>query len=164
MARRQHGHQVRRLEYHDFPRMAAVGVSKRRYCRKSRQAQARARAGSTRLGKWESASNAYQGRSGRYVLADDISNNVGRRKTAVCRWHDPGGLQGDGKHSRLEWRHHRELRACRRDHNRKSINIRARWPRLPNDYLITERQPRVLWLCTKSLFKKSSLVSFSPWL
>ena len=32
----------------------------RRYCRKSRQAQARARAGSTRLGKWQSPSDAYQ--------------------------------------------------------------------------------------------------------
>src|SRR5215211_225731 len=34
MAARQHGDQVRRLEYHDFPRMAAVRVSERRYCRK----------------------------------------------------------------------------------------------------------------------------------
>src|SRR5882724_542783 len=38
-------------------------------------------------------------------------------------------LQGDGKHSRLEWRHCRELRACRRDHNRKfCINIRPGGP------------------------------------
>ena len=54
----------------------------------------------------------------------DISDHVGRWKAVVCSWHDPGGLQGDGKHSRLEWRHFRELRACRRSHNRKSINIR----------------------------------------
>src|SRR5205823_3400233 len=45
----------------------------------------------------------------------------GQWKASVCGWHDPGGLQSDGKHSRLEWRHCRELRACRRDHNRKSI-------------------------------------------
>ena len=60
MAGRQHGDQVRCLEYHDFQRMAAVRVLERRYCRKSRQAQARARAGSTRLGKWQSPSDAYQ--------------------------------------------------------------------------------------------------------
>ena len=58
--RRQHGDQVRRLEYHDFARMAAVRVFERRYCRKSREAQARARAGSTRLGKWQSPSDAYE--------------------------------------------------------------------------------------------------------
>jgi hypothetical protein len=52
MAGRQHGNQVRRLEYHDFPRMAAVRVFERRYCGKSRQAQARTGAASTRLGKW----------------------------------------------------------------------------------------------------------------
>jgi hypothetical protein len=43
----------------------------------------------------------------------------------VCRWHDPGGFQGDGKHSHLERRHYRQLRACRRSPNRKSMNIRA---------------------------------------
>src|SRR5207244_11356701 len=67
---------------------------------------------------------------GRCLLAEDISNNVGRWKTIVCRWHDPGGIQGDGKHSHLERRHHRALRARRRSPNRKSINIRAGWPRL----------------------------------
>jgi DNA-directed RNA polymerase specialized sigma24 family protein len=56
---------------------------------------------------------------------EDISDYVGRWKTIVCRWHDPGGIQGDGKHSHLERRHYRELRACRRSPNRKSINIRA---------------------------------------
>src|SRR6185369_12948405 len=42
-------------------------------------------------------------------------------------WHDPGGLQGNRKHSRLEWRHNRELRACRCGHNRnrRSIDIRV---------------------------------------
>src|SRR5260370_34165087 len=62
---------------------------------------------------------------GRSVLAEDISDNAGRWKTIVCRWHDPGGIQGDGKHSHLERRHYRQLRACRRSPNRKSINIRA---------------------------------------
>src|ERR1700731_2316076 len=52
-------------------------------------------------------------------------DNIGRWKTIVCRWHDPGGIQGDGKLSHLERRHYRELRACRRSPNRKSINIRA---------------------------------------
>ncbi len=33
-AGRQHSDQVRRLEYHDFSRLAAVRVSKRRYCGK----------------------------------------------------------------------------------------------------------------------------------
>src|SRR6266404_3042146 len=56
----QHGHQVRRLEYHDFPPVAAVRVFERRYRRKSRQAQARARAGSTRLGKCQSPSDPYE--------------------------------------------------------------------------------------------------------
>ena len=37
MAGRQHSDQVRRLEYHDFSRMAAVRVSKRRYCGKNHQ-------------------------------------------------------------------------------------------------------------------------------
>jgi hypothetical protein len=45
-------------------------------------------------------------------------------ETIVCQWHDPGGIQGDGKHSHLERRHYRKLRACRRSPNRKSINIR----------------------------------------
>ena len=31
-----------------------------------------------------------------------ISDYVGRWKTIVRRWHDPGGIQGDGKHSQLE--------------------------------------------------------------
>src|SRR2546425_12901961 len=59
------------------------------------------------------------------MRSEDISDNVGRWKTIVCRWHDPGGIQGDGKHSHLERRHHRALRARRRSPNRKSINIRA---------------------------------------
>src|SRR6185436_11389959 len=57
---RQPGDQVRRLEYHDFRRMEAVSVFEWRHCRKSREAQARARAGSTRLGKWQAPSDAYQ--------------------------------------------------------------------------------------------------------
>jgi hypothetical protein len=60
------------------------------------------------------------------VLADDISDHVGRWKTIVCRWHDHGGVQGDGKHGHLERRDSRELRACRRSPNRKSINISRR--------------------------------------
>ena len=64
--------QVRRLEYHDFSPMAALRVSKRRYCGK--------------------------------------------------RGHDPGGIQGDGKHRHLERRHYRELRARRRIPNRKFMN------------------------------------------
>ncbi len=59
-AGRQHGDQVRRLEFHDLPRMAAVRVFEGRHCRKSRQAQTGARAGSARLGKWQSPSDAYQ--------------------------------------------------------------------------------------------------------
>ena len=59
------------------------------------------------------------------LLAEDISDYVGRWKTIVCRWHDPGGFQGDGKHSHLERRHYRQSRARRRSPNRKSINIRA---------------------------------------
>src|ERR1700736_1389236 len=56
---------------------------------------------------------------------EDISDNVGRWKTIVCRWHDPGGVPGDGKHSHLERRHYHQLRACWRSPNRKSLNIRA---------------------------------------
>src|SRR5215213_4056977 len=52
MAWRQRGDEVRRLDYHDIWRMAAVRVFKRRYCRKSRHNQAPARAGFARLGKW----------------------------------------------------------------------------------------------------------------
>jgi hypothetical protein len=37
---------------------------------------------------------------------EDISDNAGRRKTIVCRWHHPSGIQGDGKHSHLERRHY----------------------------------------------------------
>ena len=48
-----------------------------------------------------------------------LSDNVWRWKTVVCRWHDPGGVQGDGKSSHLEWRHYRELRARWRNPNRK---------------------------------------------
>ena len=59
------------------------------------------------------------------LLAEDISDYVGRWKTIVCRWHDPGGFQGDGKHSQFERRHYRQLRACRRSPNRKSINVGA---------------------------------------
>jgi dihydrofolate reductase len=39
----------------------------------------------------------------------------------------PAAFQGDGKHNHLERRHYRQLRACRRSPNRKSINIRAVW-------------------------------------
>jgi dihydrofolate reductase len=49
---------------------------------------------------------------------------LGGAKRLFCRWHDPSGIQGDGKHSHLERRHYRELRACRRSPNRKSINLR----------------------------------------
>jgi dihydrofolate reductase len=57
-----------------------------------------------------------------------FSDYVGQRKTIVCRWHDPGGFQGDGKHSHLERRHYRQLRACWRSPNRKSIDIRPGGP------------------------------------
>src|SRR5580700_6381848 len=53
---------------------------------------------------------------------------LGSGKRFVCRWHDPGGIQGDGKHSHLERRHYRELRACRRSPNRKPVNIRPGGP------------------------------------
>ncbi len=35
----------------------------------------------------------------------------GKWKTIVCRWHDPGGVQVDGKHSHLERRHYGQLPA-----------------------------------------------------
>jgi dihydrofolate reductase len=57
---RQHRDQVRRLEYHDFPRMAAVRVSKRRYCGKNRQNQTTGRAGFARCRKRKSGSDAPQ--------------------------------------------------------------------------------------------------------
>ena len=60
LASRQHSDQVRRLEYHDFSRMAAVRVSKRRYCGKNHQNQATGRAGFARLGKRKSRSDAHQ--------------------------------------------------------------------------------------------------------
>jgi dihydrofolate reductase len=47
------------------------------------------------------------------LLANDLSGDVGRWKASVCGWHDPGDLQGDGKHSRIDRRNCRELRACR---------------------------------------------------
>ena len=43
--------------------------------------------------------------------------------TTVCRWHHPGGVQDDGEPSLSNWRHYRELRACRRNHNRKCMTI-----------------------------------------
>jgi hypothetical protein len=54
-----------------------------------------------------------------------------------------GGIQGDGKHSHLERRHYRELRACRRSPNRKSINIRA---------VLGARSPQVLRFATGARF------------
>ena len=75
----------------------------------------------------------------RCVLVDDLPGNPGQWKTVVCRWHDPGGVQGDGKHCRLKRRHSSKLRACRRRPNRKSINIRPgklgteRPPVFPNE-------------------------------
>jgi hypothetical protein len=30
-------------------------------------------------------------------VAEDISDYFGQWKTIVCRWHHPGGIQGDGK-------------------------------------------------------------------
>ena len=38
-------------------------------------------------------------------------------------------IQGDGKHSHLERRHYRELRACRRSFDRKGVNFRLPPPR-----------------------------------
>jgi hypothetical protein len=62
-------------------------------------------------------------------LNGDIAEKVARLKqeqgyvrcwkTGVCRWHDRGGVQGDGKCRRLDGRHCHELRACRWDYNRK---------------------------------------------
>ena len=54
------GDQVRRLEYHDFSRMAALRVFRRRHCGKSQQTQAAARAGFARLRKCKSPSDAHQ--------------------------------------------------------------------------------------------------------
>ena len=42
------------------------------------------------------------------------------RRSFVSRWHDPGGIQGDGKHSHPESRHSSELRACRRSRRFKT--------------------------------------------
>src|ERR1700724_3284198 len=50
MAGRQHRNQVGRLEYHDFSRMAAVRVSKRRYCGEDHHNQATGRAEPARFG------------------------------------------------------------------------------------------------------------------
>src|SRR5258707_14640680 len=62
-----------------------------------------------------------------YLMIYPLTLGAGKR--LFCGWHDPGEVQGDGKHSRFEWRHPRELRACRRDHNRKfCINIRPGAP------------------------------------
>src|SRR5262245_22221402 len=77
--------------------------------------------------KRKSRSDAPQASFGRCVLAEDISDYVGWWKTIVCYWHDRGGFQGDGKHSHLERRHYRQLRARWRSPNRKSINIDAPW-------------------------------------
>ncbi len=115
------------VEYHDFSRMAAVRVSKRRYCGKI--AKIKQQEGSD-LHVYGSA-NLVQTLV-KHDLVDAfwlkiISGNAGRWKTIVCRGHDPGRIQGDGKHSHRERRHYRELRACRRSPNRKSINIRPGW-------------------------------------
>ena len=80
--------------------------------------QARARAGFARLGQRESHSDAHQARSGRCVLADDVSDHAGGWQALVCRGHAAGGVQGDGEHRHPEWRHCRELRARRRGDNR----------------------------------------------
>ena len=50
--------------------------------------------------------------------------DVGQWKTVVCRWHDSGGVQGDGEQRLPKWHHYHELRASRRDHNRKLLNLR----------------------------------------
>src|SRR5260370_19675784 len=60
MAGRQCSDQVRRLEYHDFERLAALRVFRRRHCGKSHQNQATARAGFARLRKWKSRSDAHE--------------------------------------------------------------------------------------------------------
>ena len=67
---------------------------------------------------------------------------LGEGKTSVCRGHDPGGVQSDGKHCRFDWRHSRELRARRRSPNRKFLNIRA----------VERTLPRVLRFATCRFF------------
>ena len=49
-----------RPEYHDFSPMAAVRVSKRRYCGKNHQDQATGRAGFARVWKRKSGSDAHE--------------------------------------------------------------------------------------------------------
>ena len=51
-----------------------------------------------------------------------------REERALLGAPSTGGIQGDGKHSHLERRHDRELRACRRNPNRKCISIRPGGP------------------------------------
>ncbi len=60
MARRHVSDQVRRLEYDDFSRMAALRIFRRRHCGKSHQTQAAARAGFARVRKWKSRSDAHE--------------------------------------------------------------------------------------------------------
>jgi hypothetical protein len=69
-------------------------------------------------------------RSSRHDLLDAFWLKIypltlGGGKTAVCRWHNPGGVQGDGEQSFPNWHHYRELRARRRGYNRNFLNIRA---------------------------------------
>jgi hypothetical protein len=122
MAGRLHGDQARRLEYHHFSRMAAVRILKRRYSGKISKIKQQQ---GPNLHVYGSANLVQTLR--KHDLVDALWLKIfpitfGWWKTVVCRWHDPGGVQDDGKQNHLEWRHYRELRACRRNHNRKFMN------------------------------------------
>jgi hypothetical protein len=77
----------------------------------------------------------------KYVVSNTVTSHD-------CRWHDPGGIQGDGKHSHFERRHYRESRACRRSPNRKSINSCAVLSSLlsifsvPDDYKVNDPEEK----------------------
>ncbi len=118
MAQCQRRRQVRRLEYSDIQRVAAVRVFERKYRGKGRRHQAAAGTGPQRLGKRQSTSNASPARPGRRVLADDLPGHAGRGQAFVCRWHRAGNVQGDRKHRHPHWRDYRELRARRCNPNR----------------------------------------------
>ena len=103
-------------------RMAAVGVFKRGCCEKVAELK---QGPGPDLHIWGSG-NLLQ-----TLMKHDLVDNfwlmiypitLGEGK-AVCRGHDPGGVQGDGKHCRFDWRHSRELRARRCSPNRNTRAI-----------------------------------------
>jgi hypothetical protein len=44
----------------------------------------------------------------------------------ICRWHDPGGVQGNRRHRHPEWVHRHQLQARRRNYNRNSVKIEVK--------------------------------------